>query len=127
MAKIPSKPWGGRFSEPTNEFVERFSASVEIDHRLYAYDILGSQAHAEMLSKIGVLTDSEFGAINDGLNKIREEIEADNFNWTGIVSRESASDACPQNAGSTLLQAIEHLPPGCLSGRGGAPAYIRRP
>ena len=82
MAKIPSKPWGGRFSEPTNEFVERFSASVEIDHRLYAYDILGSQAHAEMLSKIGVLTDSEFGAINDGLNKIREEIEADNFNWS---------------------------------------------
>ena len=85
MAKIPTKPWGGRFSEPTNKFVERFSASVDYDHRLYAYDILGSTAHAEMLSKIGVLTDSECLAITNGLHKIREEIENGDFQWSIIL------------------------------------------
>jgi len=85
MAKIPTKPWGGRFSEPTNKFVERFSASVNFDHRLYAYDILGSTAHAEMLSKIGVLTDAECHVITDGLHKIREEIEAGNFEWSIVL------------------------------------------
>lgn len=29
------KPWGGRFSEPTDAFVERFTASVMFDQRLY--------------------------------------------------------------------------------------------
>ena len=85
MAKIPTKPWGGRFSEPTNKFVERFSASVNFDHRLYAYDILGSTAHAEMLSKIGVLTDAECHVITDGLHTIREEIEAGNFEWSIVL------------------------------------------
>ncbi|HBP13895.1 MAG: argininosuccinate lyase [Pseudomonadota bacterium] len=85
MAKIPSKPWGGRFSEPTNKFVERFSASVDFDHRLYEYDILGSIAHAEMLSQIGVLTDSECSAITDGLNKIREEIDGGVFEWSIVL------------------------------------------
>jgi argininosuccinate lyase len=41
-----SKPWGGRFSESTDEFVEAFTASVDFDRRLYRYDIAGSIAHA---------------------------------------------------------------------------------
>ena len=45
-----SKLWGGRFGEATNEFVQRFSASVSFDQRLYKYDIEGSIAHAKTVS-----------------------------------------------------------------------------
>ncbi|NIW85574.1 MAG: argininosuccinate lyase, partial [Gammaproteobacteria bacterium] len=51
-------PWSGRFSEATDAFVESFTASVGFDKRLYHHDIRGSIAHANMLSRIGVLTES---------------------------------------------------------------------
>ena len=51
----PIKPWGGRFTEATDAFVERFTASIGFDYRLYHHDINGSIAHATMLAKVGVL------------------------------------------------------------------------
>ena len=47
--------WGGRFSEPTDAFVQRFTASEAFDRQLAVYDIAGSSAHAEMLMSTGVL------------------------------------------------------------------------
>ena len=44
---VVKKPWGGRFSAPTDELVERFTQSIDSDHRLYKYDIQGSIAHAQ--------------------------------------------------------------------------------
>ncbi|HCS27588.1 MAG TPA: argininosuccinate lyase [Spongiibacteraceae bacterium] len=76
------KPWGGRFSEPTDQFVERFTASVGFDQRLYHHDINGSLAHAKMLSAVGVLSDDEYQQIADGLEAIRAEIEQGEFNWS---------------------------------------------
>ncbi|MBK8970938.1 MAG: argininosuccinate lyase [Hahellaceae bacterium] len=76
------KPWGGRFSEPTDAFVERFTASVAFDKRLYAQDIQGSIAHATMLSRVGVLTQAEFAQIREGLEAIRQDIEAGRFEWS---------------------------------------------
>ena len=76
------KPWGGRFTEPTDAFVERFTASVSFDQRLYHHDINGSLAHANMLTKVGVLTDDEYSAIQTGLEEIRADIEAGRFNWS---------------------------------------------
>ena len=78
----PIKPWGGRFSEATDAFVERFTASVEFDQRLYHHDINGSIAHATMLASVGVLTDDEKQQIIDGLEAIRAEIEAGEFPWS---------------------------------------------
>ncbi|MEY3219494.1 MAG: argininosuccinate lyase [Pseudomonadota bacterium] len=75
------KPWTGRFTEPTNSFVEAFTASVSFDQRLYHYDIMGSIAHAKMLAKVGVLTDKELHQIVDGLNNIESDIEQGNFAW----------------------------------------------
>ena len=57
------KPWTGRFNEPTDAFVEAFTASVDFDKRLQHYDIWGSIAHARMLAKIGVLTQEEAESI----------------------------------------------------------------
>jgi argininosuccinate lyase len=76
------KPWGGRFSEPTDAFVERFTASVGFDQRLYHHDINGSLAHANMLNKVGILTDAEYQAIETGLEDIRRDIQAGNFEWS---------------------------------------------
>jgi argininosuccinate lyase len=76
------KPWGGRFQEPTDAFVERFTASVSFDQRLYHHDINGSLAHAVMLTKVGVLTEDEYQQITGGLEAIRTDIEAGRFNWS---------------------------------------------
>ena len=75
----------GRFSEPTDDFVARFTASVGFDRRLYRYDIAGSIAHALMLAKIGVLTEEERDAIVGGLETIRAEIESDEFQWSDAL------------------------------------------
>ena len=76
-----NQSWGGRFSEPVDAFVARFTASVDFDKRLYKHDIQGSIAHATMLAKVGVLSDTERDSIIDGLRAIQEEIEAGQFNW----------------------------------------------
>lgn len=76
------KPWGGRFTESTDAFVEAFTASVEFDRRLYRYDIQGSRAHARMLEKVGVISHSECDAIIDGLDRIEEDIEQGRFAWS---------------------------------------------
>ena len=76
------KPWAGRFNEPTDAFVEAFTASVDFDRRLYAYDIQGSIAHATMLARQGILTDAEREAIVSGLERVRARIEAGDFTWS---------------------------------------------
>ena len=75
----------GRFSEPTDDFVARFTASVGFDRRLYRHDIAGSIAHARMLGAIGVLTDDERDAIVGGLETIRGEIESGAFAWSDAL------------------------------------------
>ncbi|MAT64258.1 MAG: argininosuccinate lyase [Gammaproteobacteria bacterium] len=77
-----SKPWGGRFTESTDAFVEAFTASVGFDRRLYRQDIAGSIAHARMLARVGVLTAAECDEIIAGLEDIRAEIEAGDFDWS---------------------------------------------
>ena len=77
-----SKPWGGRFTEATDAFVERFTASVDFDQRMYNADISGSIAHATMLREAGILDDLELSSIIDGLNAILAEIEAGEFSWS---------------------------------------------
>ena len=76
------KLWGGRFSEATDEFVERFTASVTFDKRLYLADIAGSIAHATMLAKQDILTTEESQKIIQGLGQIKDEIEAGSFQWS---------------------------------------------
>ncbi len=76
------KLWGGRFTAPTDAFVEAFTASVEFDQRLYEYDIKGSIAHAQMLAHVEVLTQDECKQIIEGLTEIQQEIEQGKFEWS---------------------------------------------
>ncbi len=73
--------WGGRFSEATDAFVAEFTASVQFDQRFYKQDIAGSIAHATMLAKVGVLSDTERDDIIHGLTAIKADIEAGTFEW----------------------------------------------
>ena len=79
------KPWGGRFSEPTDKFVEEFTASLPFDRKLYKYDIAGSLAHCRMLARQGIITAAEADKIVHGLEAVFAEIESGKFEWkTGL-------------------------------------------
>jgi len=80
--KDQNKLWGGRFTEATDAFVQRFTASVDFDRRLFQQDIDGSVAHAKMLAKMGILTADEVLLILDGLESIRQDIVDDKFEWS---------------------------------------------
>ena len=71
---MSKKLWGGRFAAGTDSLVEAFTASIQVDRRLYAEDIRGSRAHARMLGRVGVLTETEVEAIVAGLAQVRQEI-----------------------------------------------------
>ncbi len=77
-----NQQWGGRFNEPTDAFVQRFTASIQFDQRLYRHDIQGSIAHATMLEKAGVLTTDERDTIIKGLNEVQDDIEAGRQEWS---------------------------------------------
>jgi len=77
-----NQQWGGRFSEATDAFVQRFTASVQFDQRMYKQDIQGSVAHATMLAEAGVLSAEERDAIIQGLQTVQADIEAGRVDWS---------------------------------------------
>ncbi|MGB5439530.1 MAG: argininosuccinate lyase [Gammaproteobacteria bacterium] len=78
----PSKPWGGRFTESTDAFVEAFTASIDFDQRLYRHDIEGSIAHARMLAHVNIISGAECEKIIAGLEEIRADIDRGDFAWS---------------------------------------------
>jgi argininosuccinate lyase len=76
------KPWGGRFTESTDAFVEAFTASIGFDQRLYRHDIAGSIAHARMLAHAGIISEAEGADIVAGLQGILADIERGDFVWS---------------------------------------------
>ena len=76
------KLWGGRFTQPTDRFVEEFTASIDFDKRLYHQDIRGSIAHARMLGKQGIISLDDMEQIVHGLQEILRQIEAGRFDFS---------------------------------------------
>ena len=75
------KVWSGRFNEPVSELVKRYTASVDFDKRLAAFDIQGSLAHSKMLGAQGIISQEDVAKIAQGLNEILQEIQAGKFEW----------------------------------------------
>jgi len=73
---MSQKLWGGRFTQPTDKFVEEFTASIGFEQRLAEYDIRGSKAHAEMLGRQAIIAVAEADQIIAGLDGILKDIEA---------------------------------------------------
>ena len=67
--------WGGRFGGGPDAIMAEINASIDVDQRLFREDIAGSRAHAQMLGKTGILTESDVTAILSGLDQIEGEIE----------------------------------------------------
>jgi len=80
-ADLSSPSRSGVFEHAADRLVERFTESISFDRRLYAQDIQGSIAHAQMLATVGVLQPEEARQIEDALLKIRERIEQERFDW----------------------------------------------
>jgi len=76
-----SQAWSALFSEPMSELVQRYTASVFFDQRLWRADIAGSLAHAGMLAQQGILSADDLAAIQRGMAQIQADIEAGRFEW----------------------------------------------
>jgi argininosuccinate lyase len=71
--------WGGRFAQGPGAIMAEINASIEFDRRLYAQDIAGSIAHAAMLAKQGIVSESDAAEMRRGLEAVKAEIEAGSF------------------------------------------------
>jgi len=63
------------------KLLDQFNASVMFDKELYAQDIQGSIAHSKMLALQGIITIEDQEKIEAGLLRIKDEIEAGEFEW----------------------------------------------
>ena len=76
-----SEAWSALFSEPMSELVQRYTASVFFDQRLWRADIQGSLAHADMLQAQGIISAQDLADIQRGLKQITQDIESGQFEW----------------------------------------------
>ncbi|GAB1379521.1 argininosuccinate lyase [Pararhodobacter aggregans] len=81
MSENANSMWGGRFAGGVDAIMEAINASIGFDKRLYAQDIAGSRAHAAMLAATGIITKADHAAIDAGLQQVKDEIEAGNFQF----------------------------------------------
>lgn len=79
---MSEKLWGARFSKTTDEMINEFQASIGFDRRMYREDIAGSLAHAEMLMRVGIISEEDYQAINAGLRDILGQIERGEFEFS---------------------------------------------
>ena len=79
---MSEKLLGGRFSKTTDEMINEFQASIGFDRRMYREDIAGSLAHAEMLMRVGIISEEDYQAINAGLRDILGQIERGEFEFS---------------------------------------------
>ena len=76
-----AQAWSALFTEPMSELVQRYTASVGFDRRLWAADIQASLAHARMLTRQGLISATDLADIERGMAQIRAEIEKGQFEW----------------------------------------------
>jgi len=80
MADTPAatesgKSWQGRLTADADAAAAALVASLDVDRRLWKYDIVGSIAHAKMLSEVGALSAVEYRKIEKGLMRVANAIE----------------------------------------------------
>ena len=81
MKKKNKAVWGSRFNNPTSKIFEEIGASIDVDKRLFAEDVLGSIVHTQMLIKQKIIDRKKGNKIISGLKKIRNEIEKNKFKF----------------------------------------------
>lgn len=94
------KLWGTRFKKETSYLADRFTSSISYDWRLSKYECLGSIAHARMLGKQKIISQSDCRKIVKGLNAILKDIESNKFTY------DPAAEDIHTNIGHLLRQKI---------------------
>jgi len=84
---LPATPgaapmWGGRFEEATDALVKRMNASIGVDQRMAREDLIGSLAHARMLTTTGVLSSEDGSTIEAGLRSLLTDLEAGRLSFS---------------------------------------------
>ncbi len=75
------KMWAGRFAKALDKQADDFNSSIHFDSRMYKQDIIGSMAHAIMLRRQGIISESEEKVIQKGLSEILADIESGNLQF----------------------------------------------
>ncbi|MBW4443919.1 MAG: argininosuccinate lyase [Plectolyngbya sp. WJT66-NPBG17] len=71
--------WSQRFESALHPAIAQFNASIGFDIELIEYDLTGSQAHAKMLAKTGIISAEEGDQLVNGLEQIRQEYRQGQF------------------------------------------------
>ncbi len=71
-----AKMWAGRTDGKIDQLADDFNSSIHFDCRMFRQDIKGSMAHAAMLAKKGIITESDADTLIDGLEKILADLES---------------------------------------------------
>ncbi|WP_080799343.1 argininosuccinate lyase [Desulfamplus magnetovallimortis] len=82
---MSQKPWDGRFSENTDEMVEKFTSSIDVDKALFASDIEGSLAHLKMMAHESIITEEEATKLEKGLEVVKGRIEKGEFEYSDAL------------------------------------------
>lgn len=78
-APAAGKLWGGRFTGGTDPIMTQYNESIYFDRAFYSQDIRGSIAFARANTKVGLLTQEEFAAIEKGFAQVLQEWESNTF------------------------------------------------
>ncbi|PQZ96622.1 argininosuccinate lyase [Arthrobacter sp. MYb224] len=79
--------WGGRFAGGPAEAMAALSKSTHFDWRLASYDIAGSRAHAKVLNRAGLLTETELTEMISALDQLEADVKSEAY-----VAAESDED-----------------------------------
>ncbi len=73
------KLWGGRFATGPADALTELSRSTHFDWRLASYDLAGSKAHARVLARAGLLSESDLGKLLAGIDDLASQVESGRF------------------------------------------------
>jgi argininosuccinate lyase len=68
-----------RFSDPQDPLFQALNSSIAFDYRLAPYDLEQSVAHARMLARAGIISESDLAELERGLEEVSREIDEDRF------------------------------------------------
>ena len=74
--------WGARFASGPSDAMAALSLSVHFDWVLAPYDVVQSKAHARVLHRAGLLTNTEFDSMLNGLDLLAQRIADGTFQAT---------------------------------------------
>lgn len=78
---MTKKLWGGRFTKDIDPLADKFSKSIQYDHKLAEYDIIGSMVHVEVLKKAKYLKPAEAGRLTAALKSLYASAKSGKYKY----------------------------------------------